>query len=108
MEPTRSVRARKLKWNKSNYKELSAVKLPRGIKGRRRRVIKQKLCAVIILERGEDGYVKVHYVNEYDEWKEEDDLEEIGEYQIESRFRRLQCWILYWKLRIIPSTEIWE
>jgi len=40
MEPTRSARVTKLKWNKLNYKELSAVKLPRGTKGRRRRAIK--------------------------------------------------------------------
>jgi len=81
------MRVRKVKWNKSYYKELSAIKLPHGIQRRRQRVTKQQLYAVDILERGESGHVKVHYIgndSEYDEWKEEDELEDISEHQLES------------------------
>ena len=40
-----------------------------------------------IVEKGESGRVKVHYVgydSAHDEWKEEDELEDISEHQLES------------------------
>ena len=88
MELRRSMRTRKLKWGKSNYKELSAINLPRGIQRRPKRVTKprEQLYAVDILERGENGRIKVHYIgydSEYDEWKGEDELEDISEHQSE-------------------------
>ena len=75
------MRTRKLRYNKSNYKELSSVKLPRGTKRSQRTMAEDQLYPVNILEK-RDGQVKVHYVgydDEYDEWKEEGDLEDLNE-----------------------------
>lgn len=75
-------RIRKLKWGKTDYKELASFKMPVSYNTvKRQKVKKNELYPVDILER-EEGRVKIHYIgyeNSYDEWKDETELEMIDE-----------------------------
>ena len=62
----------KLRWNKSNYRDLLICKLPR----RSAKKVQQKLFSVEIIEK-EESRVKVHYIgysNKFDEWKDESEV----------------------------------
>ena len=79
-------RIRKLKWGKGSYKELANCTIPisyrNGNAVKRQKVKKKELYPVDVLERGAGGRVKVHYIgykNNYDEWKDETELETIEE-----------------------------
>ena len=79
---TRTQRKRHLKWDVTNYKDLLSAncRLEQGGKVKTRR--KEELYPVEILERAEHKRVKVHYVgyeDVFDEWKDEDDLEELDQ-----------------------------
>jgi len=80
---TCTKRKRHLKWDVTNYKDLlSAHCLVKqgGIVKMRLKSRKEELYPVEIVERTEDKCVKVHYVgyeDMFDEWKDEDDLEEL-------------------------------
>ena len=74
---------RRLKWDVTNYKELLSVHCPvkqdkkvkMRLKSRR-----EELYPVEIVERAEDKRVKVHYVrykDVFEEWKDEDEFEEL-------------------------------
>ena len=77
-QPLSTRRQRKLKWNKSTYRDLLKCKVPQlsklksGVKPSR-----EKLFSVEIVEK-EESRVNVHYIgfsNEFDEWKDESEVE---------------------------------
>jgi len=76
-------RSRSLKWGVTNYKELVNTKIEIDSHRDSRKWQRQEIYPVEIVER-ERGRVKVHYVGydkAHDEWKDEEELEEIGEEQ---------------------------
>ena len=76
-------RAKKLKWNKSSYRDLLSCKLPRRASKstrRKKQQCQQKLFSVEVVEK-QDSRVKVHYIgysNDFDEWKDESEVEVVA------------------------------
>ena len=73
-------RTRHLKWDVANYKELVNSQCKLDCRGRQIKRKVEELYPVEIVERGrESGRVKIHYVGyeeSYDEWKDEEELDE--------------------------------
>ena len=72
-----SRRERKLKWNKSNYRELLSCKMPRMTRTLSKRSTSKKLYPVEVIESTRNR-VRVHYVgysSQYDEWKDKSEIE---------------------------------
>ena len=72
-------RTRKLKWNKTSYKDLVRFDIPKNRRRTTGRV--NKLYPIRITDRDKNGdRVKVHYIGYaavYDEWKDIGELEDI-------------------------------
>jgi len=81
MAAVTSKRARRLKWGKSNYCDLTKCDVRIGRRAQRKTTtVRNGLYPVEILEACGDR-VKVHYVGyskKYDEWKERGDVEDIS------------------------------
>ena len=102
-------RERKLKWNKSNYRDLLHTKLPQQFRKSttRKGTAKQsqrKLFSVEIIEK-EQSRVKVHYIgfsNAFDEWKGESEVEVINGEEIPAvdDYSTYKQFSLYDELRI--------
>ena len=61
---------------RKNYRELADIKLPKA-KKQAQKSSRSQLYPVNVVERGENGRVKVHYIgfsHEFDEWREPSDI----------------------------------
>lgn len=75
-----SLRERKSKWNKSNYRELLSCKMPRITCTPSKRSRGKELYSIQVIESTVNK-VKVHYVgysSRYDEWKDKSEIKVIN------------------------------